>query len=65
MSVKNSLSDCSCEKDLWVRIIQPAPEINNSLKMEVGIEDTLHIEFEYQQAKFVPFLAPYGFEMSY
>lgn len=49
--MKNSLSDGACEKDIWVQIIQPAPEINNSLKMEVGIEDTLHIEFEYQQAK--------------
>jgi vacuolar protein sorting-associated protein 26 len=46
------LSDCSLEKDLWVQIIQPKPEINNSLKMEVGIEDILHIEFEYQQAKY-------------
>ena len=53
MSVKNSLSDCSCEQDLWINIIQPKPEINNSLKMEVGIEDTLHIEFEYQKAKLV------------
>jgi len=52
MSVKNSLSDCSCEQDLWINIIQPKPEINNSLKMEVGIEDTLHIEFEYQKAKY-------------
>merc|ERR1712137_771525 len=52
VNVKNSLSDCSCERDLWVQIIQPAPEINNSLKMEVGIEDTLHIEFEYHQAKY-------------
>jgi len=52
VSVKNSLGDCSCEKDLWVQIIQPKPEINNSLKMEVGIEDVLHIEFEYQQAKY-------------
>lgn len=51
MNVKNSLSDGVCEKDIWVQIVQPAPEINNSLKMEVGIEDTLHIEFEYQQAK--------------
>ncbi|KAJ7517133.1 hypothetical protein O6H91_21G011600 [Diphasiastrum complanatum] len=25
----------------------PPPEINNSIKMEVGIEDCLHIEFEY------------------
>ena len=29
-----------------------APEINNSIKMEVGIEDCLHIEFEYDKAKY-------------
>ena len=29
------------------------PDINNSLKMEVGIEDSLHIEFEYNKSKYV------------
>ena len=28
------------------------PETNNSIKMEVGIEDCLHIEFEYNKAKY-------------
>lgn len=28
------------------------PEINNSIKMEVGIEDCLHIEFEYKKSKY-------------
>ena len=28
------------------------PEMNNSIKMEVGIEDCLHIEFEYAKAKY-------------
>jgi len=28
------------------------PEINNSIKMEVGIEDCLHIEFEYKRSKY-------------
>lgn len=28
------------------------PEINNSIKMEVGIEDCLHIEFEYDKSKY-------------
>lgn len=31
--------------------MSPPPEINNSIKMEVGIEDCLHIEFEYSKAK--------------
>jgi len=29
------------------------PDINNSIKMEVGIEDCLHIEFEYNKSKCV------------
>ena len=32
---------------------QQESEINNSIKMEVGIEDCLHIEFEYNKAKYV------------
>ena len=53
VNVKNSLSDAVCEKDFWVHVNQTQPEINNSLKMEVGIEDTLHIEFEYNKSKYV------------
>lgn len=40
------------EKDFWVRNIAVPPEINNSIKMEVGIEDCLHIEFEYSKSKY-------------
>jgi vacuolar protein sorting-associated protein 26 len=42
------------EQDIWVKNIQqlPPPEINNSIKMEVGIEDCLHIEFEYNRSKY-------------
>lgn len=36
----------------WVRNVAEAPQINNSIKMEVGIEDCLHIEFEYQKSKY-------------
>ncbi|KAL2650187.1 hypothetical protein R1flu_018315 [Riccia fluitans] len=39
-------------KDFWVRNFSPPPEINNSIKMEVGIEDCLHIEFEYSKSKY-------------
>jgi vacuolar protein sorting-associated protein 26 len=28
------------------------PDVNNSIKMEVGIEDCLHIEFEYNKSKY-------------
>ncbi|OMJ17719.1 Vacuolar protein sorting-associated protein 26B [Smittium culicis] len=39
------------EKDLWVHSYIIPPEINGSIKMEVGIEDCLHIEFEYNKSK--------------
>ena len=35
-----------------VRLLDPPPEINTGIKMEVGIEDCLHIEFEYAKAKY-------------
>lgn len=41
------------EKDVWVYSYRMPPEINDSIKMEVGIEDCLHIEFEYNKAKWV------------
>eukprot|EP01112_Ceratiomyxa_fruticulosa_P018386 TRINITY_DN586_c0_g1_i1.p1 TRINITY_DN586_c0_g1~~TRINITY_DN586_c0_g1_i1.p1 ORF type:complete len:330 (-),score=70.26 TRINITY_DN586_c0_g1_i1:252-1241(-) len=40
------------EMDIWVQNFQKPPEINNSIKMEVGIEDCLHIEFEYNKSKY-------------
>ena len=40
------------EFKFWVRNTGIPPEINNSIKMEVGIEDCLHIEFEYAKAKY-------------
>lgn len=35
-----------------VQNIEPDPEINQGIKMEVGIEDCLHIEFEYNKSKY-------------
>lgn len=40
------------EMDVWVHNYQKPPEVNNSIKMEVGIEDCLHIEFEYNKSKY-------------
>mmetsp|Transcript_12966 Transcript_12966/g.33085 ORF Transcript_12966/g.33085 Transcript_12966/m.33085 type:complete len:297 (-) Transcript_12966:1204-2094(-) len=40
------------EQDFWVQSIQPEPVMNNNIKMEVGIEDCLHIEFEYEKSKY-------------
>jgi len=38
--------------DFAVQNLGSEPEINNSIKMEVGIEDCLHIEFEYNKTKY-------------
>eukprot|EP00164_Ancoracysta_twista_P013817 GFYU01022220.1.p1 GENE.GFYU01022220.1~~GFYU01022220.1.p1 ORF type:complete len:298 (+),score=107.41 GFYU01022220.1:173-1066(+) len=40
------------DADFWVQNAQQAPEINNKILMEVGIEDCLHIEFEYNKSKY-------------
>lgn len=40
------------EETFRVHCTAEPPEANNSIKMEVGIEDCLHIEFEYNQAKY-------------
>ncbi|XP_013671616.1 vacuolar protein sorting-associated protein 26B [Brassica napus] len=39
-------------QEFMVRNYAPPPPINNSIKMEVGIEDCLHIEFEYNKSKY-------------
>jgi len=40
------------EQDIWVINYEKAPTMNNTIKMEVGIEDCLHIEFEYNKSKY-------------
>lgn len=39
-------------QEFLVQSIGTAPEVNNTIKMEVGIEDCLHIEFEYDKSKY-------------
>jgi vacuolar protein sorting-associated protein 26 len=46
------LSELQKEKEIWVYSYRMPPDINNSIKMEVGIEDCLHIEFEYNKSKY-------------
>jgi vacuolar protein sorting-associated protein 26 len=41
------------EREFWVHSYRMPPDVNTSIKMEVGIEDCLHIEFEYNKAKCV------------
>ncbi|ORX34358.1 vacuolar protein sorting-associated protein 26-domain-containing protein [Kockovaella imperatae] len=40
------------EREIWVHSYRMPPDSNTSIKMEVGIEDCLHIEFEYNKAKY-------------
>lgn len=46
------MADVTKEKDIWVHSFRMPPDSNNSIKMEVGIEDCLHIEFEYNKSKY-------------
>lgn len=43
------LPPISSEKEVIVQIIEEEPKVNEPIKMEVGIEDCLHIEFEYER----------------
>ena len=55
VTVVKRLSDLVREQDIIVHTLSQYPELNNSIKMEVGIEDCLHIEFEYNKSKWVPY----------
>lgn len=52
VTIVRRLADIVKELDLWVHQLHVLPKINNSIKMEVGIEDCLHIEFEYSKSKY-------------
>ncbi len=60
VTISRRIADVTKEKDLWVHSFRMPPESNNSIKMEVGIEDCLHIEFEYNKSKCVPFITSPG-----
>ena len=53
VTVSRRMADVVKEKELWVHSYRMPPDIVNSIKMEVGIEDCLHIEFEYNKAKYI------------
>eukprot|EP00916_Digyalum_oweni_P026570 GHVL01043644.1.p1 GENE.GHVL01043644.1~~GHVL01043644.1.p1 ORF type:complete len:301 (-),score=46.99 GHVL01043644.1:77-979(-) len=50
--VRNYASNIVKEVDMIVQNLQVSPDVNNTIKMEVGIEDCLHIEFEYNKCKY-------------
>ncbi|MCO5552791.1 hypothetical protein L7F22_006308 [Adiantum nelumboides] len=49
---RNFPSNIVHASEFWVRNISPPPDKISPIKMEVGIEDCLHIEFEYSKDKY-------------
>jgi len=52
VTIVRRLQDIVKEIDIAVHTLSSYPDINNSIKMEVGIEECLHIEFEYNKSKY-------------
>lgn len=52
VTIVRRISDIVKETEIIVHTLSSYPEINSSIKMEVGIEDCLHIEFEYNKSKY-------------
>ncbi|CCQ25652.1 Vacuolar protein sorting-associated protein 26 [Caenorhabditis elegans] len=52
VTVIRRLTDLTKELDLVVHALSSYPDNDKSIKMEVGIEDCLHIEFEYNKNKY-------------
>ncbi|SHO76705.1 Similar to S.cerevisiae protein PEP8 (Vacuolar protein component of the retromer) [Malassezia sympodialis ATCC 42132] len=52
VTIGRRMSDVVRERDLWVHSFRLPADSNNAIKMEVGIEDCLHIEFEYNKSKY-------------
>lgn len=50
-TVSRRLNDIVKEKEIVVHALCTYPDLNSPIKMEVGIEDCLHIEFEYNKSK--------------
>jgi vacuolar protein sorting-associated protein 26 len=53
VTVARRMGDVVKEREIWVHSYRMPPDANMAIKMEVGIEDCLHIEFEYNKAKCV------------
>lgn len=52
VTIVRRLSDVIREVDIAVHTLSSYPDTNSPIKMEVGIEDCLHIEFEYNKSKY-------------
>lgn len=52
VTIAKRMSEIIREKEIWVNSYKIPEDLNTSIKMEVGIEDCLHIEFEYNKSKY-------------
>ncbi|KAJ9095557.1 Vacuolar protein sorting-associated protein 26B [Naganishia adeliensis] len=52
VTIARRMGDVVKEREIWVHSYRMPPDSNMAIKMEVGIEDCLHIEFEYNKAKY-------------
>lgn len=51
-TVVRRMNDVTREKDVWVYSYRQSPDSTSTIKMDVGIEDCLHIEFEYSKSRY-------------
>ncbi|PKI83475.1 Vacuolar protein sorting-associated protein 26 [Malassezia vespertilionis] len=52
VTIMRRMAEVTKEREIWVHSFRLPPDVNNAIKMEVGIEDCLHIEFEYNKSKY-------------
>jgi len=50
--INRNITNITKQIEFWQRSFASPPESNSNIKMEVGIEDCLHIEFEYNKSKY-------------
>eukprot|EP01134_Creolimax_fragrantissima_P002805 CFRG2805T1 len=52
VTITRRMTDIVKEYDIWVHTLHDRPDNNKVIRMEVGVEDALHIEFEYKRSKY-------------
>ncbi|KAA3670690.1 vacuolar protein sorting-associated protein 26, partial [Paragonimus westermani] len=52
VTIQRRLSDMTKEREILVHALNRLPECVEEIRMDVGIEDSLHIEFEYNKSKY-------------
>ncbi|EIW68717.1 vacuolar protein sorting 26 [Tremella mesenterica] len=52
VTLQRRMGEVIKEREIWVHSYRMPQDSTTTIKMEVGIEDCLHIEFEYNKAKY-------------